>query len=308
MSRPNNRQPWADFWSGSRTNSATCLPKALEQIDAAQSALWHGFAKSLAARSEVLDLGTGAGVVLKKMRQARTDLRLTGTDSSPVLPPPPKGIRLKPGVGMEDLPFASAHFDAVVSQFGYEYGDTKAAAPEVARVLKPGGRLLFMIHRRDGPIVAHNLPRRDALGWALMKSGYLDAAKALAAARRLAALPTPPSFRAAPQEAARLYPGQPVAGEFLQAVLQTLELSRGAPAEEALGVLAALEDKARNEIDRIDSLDRAACDADRFGILTEELRSAGLAIEAPGTLSERSGRPFAWLLSGVRISDPGTSR
>jgi SAM-dependent methyltransferase len=304
MSREDNRRAWADFWRAGRTKPSTCLPAALEQIDAAQSALWRGLARDLPKRAYVLDLGTGDGIVLRKLAQSRPDLRLTGIDSAPILPPPPKGIVLKPDVALESLPFPAGRFDALTSQFGYEYGDTAAAAAEVARVLKQGGRFLFALHRRDGPIVAHNLPRRDALRWALGESGQLDKARTLAAARRLSLLPTPPSFRAAPAEASRRFPGQSAAGEFLEAILQTLELGRHAPPDEVLDALAELESKAINEIARIDTLDRAACDSDRIDFIVEQLRAAGMAVDAPASLVERSGRAFAWVLTGLRLSGP----
>jgi SAM-dependent methyltransferase len=308
MSRPESRQAWADFWSGSNARPSTCLPTALAKIDASQTATWRTFALALPNRAHVLDLGTGDGVVLRKMQQARGDLRLTGVDSAPSLPPAPRGLTLRPAVAMEALPFGPARFDAVSSQFGYEYSDTSVSAGEVVRVLRPGGRLLFVVHRRDGPIVAHNLPRRDALRWALSESGYLAKATALVGARRVAPLPTPPTFRDAPEEAARLFPGQSAAGEFLQALYQTLELSRGAPAAETLDALAELESKARYEIARIDTLDRAACNSERLDRIIQELRSAGLAVEPQGVLTEQSGRPFAWVVAGTRLNGPGTSR
>ncbi|MDP8993778.1 MAG: class I SAM-dependent methyltransferase [Pseudomonadota bacterium] len=296
-----DREVWADFWAASGP-AAGCLPRALEEIDAAERALWQDFARRLPKGARVLDLGTGDGAVPAKMAEARRDLRLTGVDSSPRLPRAPRGVTLRAGVPIEALPFAAASFDAVTSQFGYEYADAAAAAREVARVLKPGGRLLFVVHRSDGSILAHNLPRREALVWAL-EGGWLAKARALAAARRGAPLPTPPAFRTAAEEAQRRFPRQSVAAEFLQAVAQTLEMGRTKPPHESLEVLDTLEAKARNEIGRIDSLARAACDEARLAELAAGLREAGIAIDPPGTLAERgSKRPFAWLLSGARRS------
>jgi hypothetical protein len=87
-----------------------------------------------------------------------------------------------------------------------------------------------------------------------------------------------------------------------------LELSRGASASEALRALAELESKARFEIARIDALDRAACDAEQLMVKVEELRRASLSVDVPAVLSEQLGKPFAWVLSGTRLSGPGTSR
>jgi SAM-dependent methyltransferase len=297
-----NRKAWADFWAqktGER--QPACLPNALRDIDQAQSGVWRGVAARLPAGAQVLDLATGDGAVLKKMREARTDLVLTGVDSAPTLPPSPPGMTLRAGVSMEALPFADGSFGAVVSQFGYEYGDTSKIAPEAGRLLAPGGLLGLLVHRRDGPIVAHNLPRRDALRWATAPGGYLAKARSLVAARRIAPLPTPPGFRAAPEEAQRLFPNQSVGHEFLTAILQTLEMGRGKPPHESLEVLDTLEKKAANEIARIETLERAACDAGRIETISQELRAAGLDVEPAVPVAERStGRAFAWFVAGVR--------
>jgi SAM-dependent methyltransferase len=297
-----NRKAWADFWaqkSGER--QPACLPNALQEVDAAQRRVWHAFARRLPPGARVLDLATGDGAVLKKMREARTDLTLIGVDSAPSLPPPPPGVTLRAGVSMEALPFEAASFEAVVSQFGYEYGDTKAIALEVGRLLAPGGALGLLLHRSDGPIVVHNLRRRDALRWALAPGGWLAKARGLVAARRIADLPTPPPFRSAADEAQRLFPGQSVGAEFLTAILQTLDMGRGKPPQESLEVLDTLESKAANEIARIEALERAACSADRIAAIARELQELGLDVEEPAAVAERgSARAFAWYLAGVR--------
>lgn len=301
MSHPRDQAAWADFWARNNGRESGCLPHASVEIDAAQKAVWRGFARALPKRAKVLDLGTGDGAVLKKMRDDRGDLQLTGVDSSPRLPAAPRGISLRAGLALERLPFPPATFDAVTSQFGYEYGETAQAAPECARVLKPGGTLLFILHRSDSPIVAHNLPRRDALRWVLATGGYFDKARALVTARAVIGLPTPPAFSQAPEEAGRRFPGQSVGTEFLSAVLQTLEMGRRRPAVESLEVLQELESKALNEIARINSLERAACDASRIEEIAGELRAAGFDIPAPGAIVEQSSRrPFAWLVSGTK--------
>ena len=302
MTGRENRAAWADYWQKNKgPGEGGCLPQALVELDAAQRGIWQGFARALRRGSRVLDLGTGDGAVLRKMAALRGNLQLTGVDSSPSLPPSPKGIKLRPGTAIEALPFRDGFFDAVTSQFGYEYGETGPASREVARVLKPGGRLLFMLHRADGPIVAHNAPRREALLWAVRTSGWLDKARALVRSRTLGPLPTPPAFRGAVEEARRLFPTQPVAVEVLEAVRQTLELGRNAPPQEALEVLADLEAKADNEIARIESLQRAACDPARVETIVAELRASGLDIDTPGSAcGGSSGQAFAWLVAGGR--------
>src|SRR6185295_12549458 len=53
-----------------------------------------------------------------------------------------------------DLPFADGSFDLVVSSFSlHHWDDPDAAVPELARVLRPGGRLYVYDFRR-GPFAA----------------------------------------------------------------------------------------------------------------------------------------------------------
>ncbi len=300
MNRNRNKEIWGRFWETRRPSRSTgCNVGALAEINAVQRRVWEAFARSLQKGARVLDLGTGNGVVLVHMAAVRPDLVLVGVDSAPSLPPSPRGTSLKPGVAMERLPFADGAFAAATSQFGFEYGETAAASVELARALNAGGEFRFIVHHCDGPILAHNAPRREALHWALDESGYLAKARALAAARASASIPTPAVFREAPSEARRLFSTEPVAAEFLAAILETLERSRSRPPAEALEVLKALEDKAKNEIGRIDSLAGAACDGEGIELIVNRLRAAGLEVEAPAELSgEKAARPIAWLVSG----------
>lgn len=290
---------WADFWgAGGAGPESGCLPRALARIDAVQRRTWSDLARPLAKKARVLDLATGDGAVLGKIRDARPDLELIGVDSSPTLPPSPRGMSLRANVPMEELPFGAATFDLVTSQFGFEYGDTARTAGQVARVLRQGARLAFIIHHRNGPIVAHNDARRGAITWAVAESGLLERARALAAARARLRIPTPATFRTAVAEARALHAGQPVAAEFAAAVLQTLELGQRSRPVETLEVLDVLERKGRNEIARIEALRAAACGSDRIAAFCEQLVSAGLRPQPAELLSEQgSGRPFAWLLT-----------
>lgn len=291
---------WSDFWGADGIGPERgCLPKALQRIDAVQRRVWAEAVAPLRAGARVLDLATGDGAVLGKIRARRTDLKLTGVDSADRLPPAPKGGTLRARVAMECLPFPDGGFDLVTSQFGYEYGDRAAITREVARVLAPGGRYAFIVHHAGGPIVAHNQARRTGLGWAVDDSGLLAQAKALARARALAPLPTPQRFHDAPAEARRLYPAQNVAEEFTTAILQTLELGRSHPPAAQQDALAQLEAKGRHEMARIDALSAAACGPDDIEAIQQHLTAAGLA-PAPATLLHEEGvtLPFGWLLTG----------
>lgn len=296
-----DQKAWGEFWKA-RSGRKGCLPEGLLQIDAVQQRCWEEFARTLPRRAPILDLATGNGVVLSKLLRVRPDLKAVGVDSSPVLPGAPAGVRLMGGIAMEALPFGADSFGAVTSQFGVEYGDTGAIAAETGRVLRPGGRLRFIMHHAAGPVVAHNMARREALHWAVHASGYLERAVAFTGARELGPLPTPSSFRDAVTEARRRFPAGSVAEEFVTAILQTLELGRSGPPRVALEVLGKMRQQADNEMARIDSLKRAACDEDKAKLVQRQLRSGGLSGGEPQLLFETSGSgsPFGWLLDARR--------
>jgi len=97
----------------------------------------------------VLDVGTGPGVLLVELARRRPDLRLTGVDLSPDMIAAARrnlaafGDRATARTGdVTDLPFEDGSFDLIVSSLSLHHWDEPAAAvPELARLLRPGGRL-----------------------------------------------------------------------------------------------------------------------------------------------------------------------
>ncbi|HSS34606.1 MAG TPA: methyltransferase domain-containing protein [Solirubrobacterales bacterium] len=72
----------------------------------------------------------------------------------------------------EELPFADASFDTVVSTLVLcTVTDPQRAVAEVARVLRPGGQLLFLEHVGAEPGWRRNLQRRSARAWAAFADG-----------------------------------------------------------------------------------------------------------------------------------------
>ena len=95
----------------------------------------------------VLDIGTGTGWAARLA--ARRGARVTGVDIAPGMlsaaerlsrgiEPLPEFIR----ASAEALPFEDASFDGVISTYGVIFAENPSAAiGEMARVLRPGGRL-----------------------------------------------------------------------------------------------------------------------------------------------------------------------
>ena len=264
---------WDEYWRGASGQPSGCLPESLRSVDAEQARLWRGFAASLPRGARVVDLATGDGTVLRRLGGARRDLSLTGFDSARALPAPPRGVRLKPSVAMERLPLRDASVGAVTSQFGFEYGEIRVAAAEIARVLRPGGRVALLTHRGDSPILEHNRTRRAGLRWVLDERRLVERARAALPMLVLGGSP-PADLLAAPAEAARRFGAASAGWELAEAVCRSVR--SGAPGGGA-AALEELDRLARNEVGRIDSLEGACRTAGDGGPIAEALVLAGLS-------------------------------
>jgi ubiquinone/menaquinone biosynthesis C-methylase UbiE len=102
----------------------------------------------IAAGERVLDLACGTGAVAAAAARAAT---ITALDRNPAMLEYARstGIDVDWQSGFaEDLPFPSGSFDLVLCQQGFQFfSDRTAAATEVARVLRPGGRALASVWR-----------------------------------------------------------------------------------------------------------------------------------------------------------------
>src|SRR5581483_7544410 len=97
----------------------------------------------------VLDLACGTGGVA--LRAARAGADVTGLDISPDQLAKARAAAAAAGLeirfdegDVQELPYGEAEFDAVASVFGMIFADDAGrAAAELARVCRPGGRLVF---------------------------------------------------------------------------------------------------------------------------------------------------------------------
>src|SRR5688572_21488522 len=105
----------------------------------------------------VLDVGTGSGLVA--IVAAQQGAHATGIDPTPELLAKAKDNAALAGCRdiewlegtAEGLPFPDASFDVVLSQYAHMFSpQPEAAAREMLRVLKPGGRIAFAAWTPDG--------------------------------------------------------------------------------------------------------------------------------------------------------------
>lgn len=129
------------------------------------------------ARGAVLEIGAGTGLNLPHYPAdldaivlAEPGVRMADhidLDRAPAGVP----VRLEQAPA-EQLPFEDATFDTVVSTLVLcTVGDPERAVAEVARVLRPGGRLLFLEHVRADQGWRRGLQRRSVRAWAAFADG-----------------------------------------------------------------------------------------------------------------------------------------
>lgn len=99
-------------------------------------------------QEEILDLCCGTGDFAMQCLQHQSKCHLTGADFAiPMLQLAREKNSAIPFLAADalQLPFPDHHFDAVMVGFGVRnFTDTKAGLQEIARVLRPGGRLMLL--------------------------------------------------------------------------------------------------------------------------------------------------------------------
>lgn len=106
-------------------------------------------ARSAPEHGSLLDVGTGPGVLLMELASRRPHLQLVGIDLSPDMVAAAErnlqvyGDRATARVAdVCELPFPDESFDLIVSSMSAHHWDhPEAAVAELARVLRPGGRV-----------------------------------------------------------------------------------------------------------------------------------------------------------------------
>ena len=293
MAQASEQAAWNMFWEqNARGGASGCLPHSWQAIEQAQKKIWQGFAALIATNAKLLDLATGDGRVLAWIGADGADLECHGVDLAPNLAPAPPRVTLHSGVPMEELPFEDVSFDAVTSQFGFEYGDTARVATEIARVLKPGGRVGLMMHRGDGPIVAHNRTRRAQLEWALEEKAIVTKTRqSIGAGSDLT--PALPYATETVQEGLAQYGESSPAWEIPEAVRRTLLMGERAGKRFVLDTLDAIEAQAGNEIGRIKALIRASAVADDRETIEERFAATGIELVETKTIEDETSNAFA---------------
>lgn len=306
---------WTEYWKSGR--GASCFQGSDAEVRL--NRLWEELVDDLADGARVLDLATGNGTVAAccaaRGRACGIALKVDGVDAAAIDPPKyvtdPGGVlravRFHRNVRLEALPFEDAAFDAIVSQFGFEYASEEPAAAEVARCLAPGGRLRFVLHARDGGVARDTALRLERLQGVLADDGALALVLALgraaAAGDRAALVAKSAKLPAAVEYVRGLAANPPRDDAALFYANEFLRLWSRRNRYRVSDLLRSAEDgwaMARGVVSRQEEMLRAARSAPDMAQLRARFTGLGLEIDEPRELTDARGVWIAWLLDASK--------
>ena len=188
---------WTRYWRG---GALTSCAGSYEGVYGQKIAdFWRQGFTALGHEARVLDIGTGNGPLPRILLglESRQDIQCDAVDLAQVSPPwvaelPPAArsrLRFHSGCRAEQLPFADASFDLIVSQWGLEYSDLQRSIPEILRVLKPGGAVQLILHHGEAVPVRLAKEEISHLQWLLAPASFLEASRSMLAPMSLAGTP-----------------------------------------------------------------------------------------------------------------------
>ena len=177
---------WSDYWSRA---CLTSLPQDFARnYDGEVADFWNTVFAGVPENGNMVDLCTGNGAIALLAAAFATqqdrELSVTAVDAATIRPdviaehfPEQAGfiskVRFVGGSRVEELELPSGTFDLVTSQYGIEYCDWQAAASQVVRLLKPGGRLVMVNHTATSDIMRFMEQEHQQYGM-LEKAGFFS--------------------------------------------------------------------------------------------------------------------------------------
>ena len=162
MNDQSRTDAWSHYWSLGHTTSLPDLFPA--NYSGGISAFWNDAFASLKDDSRVLDICTGNGAIallawdFAQSKGIRCDIH--AIDAARITPSisersntAPAPVIFHSRVPVEGTPFSNRSFDLIVGQFALEYCNAVESIRELARIIKPDGALVLMLHHSDSPTV-----------------------------------------------------------------------------------------------------------------------------------------------------------
>jgi len=313
-----NLKHWESYYQGGALATGPAGPGG--GYDRELRAAWEDFLQPLPDDATILDLGTGNGalaLIIKEFGDAQGRAwRIHGTDLAQIDPASLvidgqrrfEGVTFHAGVASEDLPFDEGAFDAVCGQYALEYADRSRAIPELARVLKPGGRAQFVVHHQQSRLAEN---ARQSL---LQGSLILQVTRVYDALRQVVVPGTETvspdearaDFRAAMRRLGRAQSeipgGSEVLGVTLAALRELLSMQGRYPTETLLSEIDRVERDLEFALQRVRDLRDHACGDADIDALVELADGVGLRSVERALQYHDEDQLVGWRLGWVRAA------
>jgi len=189
-----------------------------------------------AAAKDVLDLGAGTGA-LTRLLLDRIPGKVVAGEPDPRMRAvlarrSPRALTV--GTRAEALPFADASFDAVVVSSAWHWMDEALTVPEVARVLRPGGRLGLL----------WNGPARNVEWVGELLGRRREASDSGGEHRHRHHVDLPPGAPFGTPETTVITWSKPMTGDELVGLAGTYSMVIARPADQRSEIVAGLEQRA----------------------------------------------------------------
>jgi ubiquinone/menaquinone biosynthesis C-methylase UbiE len=159
-----NTEHWDHYWHNSKSLNSFSEGDAAMGYGGSTQSYWHKVFKLTADNAVIVDIASGNGALAvaavtyseqhhKNFKVYACDLAAIAPEtlfkSEPRIVAKLKQIQFYPATAIEKLPFDSNSIDLIISQFGFEYAEQKAALAECNRVLKQRGNFKALVHHAD---------------------------------------------------------------------------------------------------------------------------------------------------------------
>ena len=153
--------PWSVFW---RQGHSTTFGDYFKQgYDGAVASWWQAHVDDFSDDVTVLEVGCGNCSLLPGLVKSGSRGRYVGVDLAAVevsevakkgLESSDIDVVLHGETPAEDIPEDDASVDVVASVFGIEYSDLDQSLGEAQRILKPGGKLVTLLHHDESVVTS----------------------------------------------------------------------------------------------------------------------------------------------------------
>lgn len=141
--RPHDKKIWDKYWSEQTTGSSITWEKQPKVVDFIHDNLPKGV-------ETIYEFGCGPGKLMDLLQSRNPHLKIKGVDIS--LDTNQMFGDKFVGAALEELPFKDDSLEGGYSTFTLTHTNMEQSTKELWRVLKPGAKLILVIHRRGSTI------------------------------------------------------------------------------------------------------------------------------------------------------------